>query len=136
MYLLKADPVKLIHVLSKIAFLMLFGFREVARAKIISGIGHGWYKNVGWILFLLLQDARNFAPCLQQTVWRIRQIKCNVPVQGVQPIAWHCSIHVVLDMKVHMPVQKLHKGVQMNCPRAKSEIVNVILQAGMLGIVA
>ena len=57
-------------------------------------------------------------------------------MEVVQVVARYRGIHVVLDVVVHLPIEKSQDRVQVNGPCAQTEVVDVVHQAAVLGVVA
>ncbi len=57
-------------------------------------------------------------------------------MQFAQVVTRHRRIHVVFDMKVHVPVEKLDKGIQDDRARTEPKIGHIVLQPHMLGVIA
>ena len=58
-----------------------------------------------------LQNWDDDALRFEQTIWRTRQIVFDCLVKPAEVIARHRRIHVMLDVKVHVPVQKAHDQI-------------------------
>ena len=59
----------------------------------------------------------------------------NYLMQFAQVVTGHRGIHVVFDMKVHVPVEKLDKGIQDDRARTEPEVGHIVLQPHVLGVI-
>jgi len=57
-------------------------------------------------------------------------------MQLSEVVAGHRSVHVVLCVVIHAPVQKTKERIQDNGPGAQSKIRHVILETHMLRVIA
>ena len=57
-------------------------------------------------------------------------------VKFAKVVAGHGCIHVVLNVIIHLPVEKPDNWMKIERAATKAEIIHVVLEPDMLGIVA
>lgn len=103
---------------------------------VMCEIGQIRHKFIGGLDFLAAHDADDDAPRFVQAIGGIGQFVFDGLVHALQFVAGHASIHVVLDVVVHVPIQKLHDGIEINRTGAQAIVFDFVLQPDVLGVVA
>ena len=80
--------------------------------SVIAGAGKRGSVLVGGILLLAALDRKDLRPGGQQATRARRQVVADKPVQFSEAVAGHCRIHMVLNVVVHMPIQKSQQRVE------------------------
>ena len=57
-------------------------------------------------------------------------------MQAGQIVARDRSIHMMLGVKVHVPVEELHQRIDRKRPAAQPEVWDIVLQTDVLRVVA
>ena len=99
-------------------------------------IGQGCSVLIRGINVLLGLDVGNLSPSGIEAMGSGGEVGFNERVQFFQIIARHGGKHVVLDVKIHVPVEELDKAIEREGTAAEAEIADLILQADVLGIIA
>ena len=68
--------------------------------------------------------ARYDSPRLNKSVWRGREIIANRAVQRLEMVTRHSAVHVMLNVKIHVPVPKPNHGVQMECSARLAKVID------------
>ena len=66
----------------------------------------------------------------------VRKVGLNLLMQLAEVVARHRGVHVVFRVVVHLPVQEAEERIQQDGPAAKPVIRHLILEPGVLGVVA
>ena len=85
---------------------------------------------------MLPQNCGDLFPSGVEAMWRGRQILANQRMQLRQPIAGNGSIHVMFCVVMHVPVEKAEQRIQGDGATAEAKVRHIILQAGMLTVIA
>lgn len=91
---------------------------------------------VGRIRFLFFQNGIDLAPDTDEPVGRGREFMADHFVKLAEIVAGHGGIHVVLDVVVHLPIEKPNHRVECEGAAAEAEVADIVLEADMLGVVA
>ena len=78
--------------------------------------------------FLPLENLADFSPGLVQAAGAMGQFVLDELVQSREVVARHAGVHVMLRVVVHVPVEELKYGVQVQRAAAKAEIRHVVPQ--------
>ena len=91
---------------------------------------------VGRVRLLFFQNGIDLAPDTDEPIGRGREFMADHFVKLAEIVAGHRGIHVVLDVVVHLPIEKSNHRVECECAAAEAEIADIVLEADMLGVVA
>ena len=91
---------------------------------------------IGAVDLLLSQDFGDLLPDGDNSMGTRRQIMFDRLVQAAEMVAGHRGVHMVLGMKIHMPIEEADQRIKRERPAAKTEIGDLILEADMLRLVA
>ena len=108
-------------------------------ARVMLRLSHGRrFGQFGDVLvvgfaFLPLHNFRDVLPGFAQAVGAPGHLVCDHAVEFAQSVAGYRSEHMVFGVVVHVPVEKLDEGIEVDCTAAKAKIGNFVLQADVLG---
>src|SRR5579859_2706948 len=85
---------------------------------------------------LLLQDGQDLFPGVEQADRGGRQVRLDGGMELTQPVAGDRGVHMVLDVVVHVPVQKADNGIDDEGAGAQAKVGDIILETGVLGVIA
>jgi len=74
------------------------------------------------LLLLTAQDGNDDTSRFVQAGRGVRKFMLYGAIQACQLVARHFGMHVMFDVVVHVPVEKLHNRVEVNRACAKAEI--------------
>ena len=97
-----------------------------------AGLGQLGNVLVFRVLYLSVLNLSDLFPGFTQAAGAVGQVVFDEPVQATESVTWHCSIHMVFDMVVHMPVEKLDNWVEVDRAAAEAKVRHVVLKANML----
>ena len=107
------------------------------------GTGSAWLRRrklgnelVAGLCPLAPEDGDDLPPVGDQAAAAGRKVVGHRLVQAFEPVAGHRGVHVVLDVVVHVPVEKAHEGAEQDGAGAEAEIGHLVAQADVLGGVA
>src|SRR6266498_607592 len=78
------------------------------------------------LLLLTAQDDNDDAPRFVQAICGVWKFMLYGAMQACQFVARHSGIHVMFDVVVHVPVEKLHNRVEVNRACAQAEIFDLV----------
>jgi len=73
---------------------------------------------VAGLSVLDLQDLGNFSPCRTEAMGRWRKFMPDCAVQRAKIVARHGSIHMMLGVVVHVPVDEPYQRIDRERPAA------------------
>ena len=85
---------------------------------------------------MFFQNGVDLAPNANKAIGRWREVMLDHFVKFAEIVAGHGGIHVVLDVVVHLPIEKPNHRVECEGAAAEAEIADIVLEADMLGVVA
>ena len=84
------------------------------------------------IVVLFLDYREDLAPNGPQAGFERWEIVCDQAMKFRKIVERNCGVHVVFDMVVHLPIEKLGEPVHFECPRIESEVSYIVHQSDML----
>ena len=99
-------------------------------------IGQFRDKFVAGLDFLAAHDTDDNPPRLVQAVGGVGQFVLDGVVEALEFVAGDAGVHVVLDVVVHVPIQKLHDGIEVDGAGAQAVVFDFVLEPDVLGVVA
>lgn len=88
------------------------------------------------IVFLHLMNSCDFSPRFEQSMRAFGQVRFYHLMKSAQSVTGNRRIHVMFDVEVHVPVEKLDDRIGGKGAAAESRVSGVILESNVLGVVA
>ena len=84
------------------------------------------------IVFLHLLNGCDFSPRFEQSMRAFGQVRFYHLMKSAQSVTGNRCIHVMFDVEVHVPVEKLDNGVEIDGSATKAKVGHFILKADVL----